>query len=556
MLNRKILLVGDPDAILVFKDHLENIGYQNSSIICCHRYDEVLSYKGSSIDVVITDLSLPDCPADHTFEKIKRLFPYSPVIIVTGKADKEAAIRAIEHGAEDYLARGNIDKNTFERSVRYAIARKQSANDYRRLFNENPAPMYIMEAETRRFLAVNTAALHQYGYTKEEFLALTGDQIRPEEDRLRFLDAIKGVKDDYRDYGRWRHQKKNGELFYVHVYAHNIFFEGKDAKVVMAINVNKQVEAEDALRHKMEENEIILQSITDSFFTVDSEHRVSYVNKTFETVMQVSSAEVVGRDLWEAFPVAAGLKFKSEYDKMITDRRSVHFEAYYPPLEKWLQVNGYPSEAGAAIFFMDITEQRKLQEQVYFNERNLSAIINNTTDLIWSVDKDLKIITANNNFYERFRKKIGKPAHELRQSDFEEIAYREWEEDYARAFSGESFKVIRREFLEHKVYFEEVSFNPILDNMRQLIGISCFARDITEIQQHIFMIEEQNAKLKQINWFQSHELRKPVANILGLAALINIERLSEPENVQLLQYLQVSAMELDKVIKKIIDAGN
>ena len=67
--------------------------------------------------------------------------------------------------------------------MRLAEARDQaieSANKYRLLFDLNPEPMWVYDTETLRFLAVNEAAIRHYGYTRDEFLAMTikGNQIR------------------------------------------------------------------------------------------------------------------------------------------------------------------------------------------------------------------------------------------------------------------------------------------------------------------------------------------------------------------------------------------
>lgn len=90
------------------------------------------------------------------------------------------------------------------------------------LFLSHPDPMWIYDTRTLRFLAVNTAAIVEYGYTRAEFLAMTIADIRPPEDRAalqRTVDALAG------GLGRssiWRHCLKSGELIYVNVTGHVI----------------------------------------------------------------------------------------------------------------------------------------------------------------------------------------------------------------------------------------------------------------------------------------------------------------------------------------------
>src|SRR5215208_4338508 len=71
-------------------------------------------------------------------------------------------------------------------------ALRESEREYRLLFDENPNPMWVCDTETFRFLAVNEAAIEKYGYTREEFLAMTILDIRPEEDHEELKAIVSG----------------------------------------------------------------------------------------------------------------------------------------------------------------------------------------------------------------------------------------------------------------------------------------------------------------------------------------------------------------------------
>src|SRR5580704_11047943 len=97
------------------------------------------------------------------------------------------------------------------------------------LFIHNPQPMYIYDRETLAFLDVNAAALTQYGYTREEFLRMCLTDIRPVDDIPRFLEAVQKNIRALAFRGRWRHRRKNGQVFEVEVTTQGIAFEGRDA---------------------------------------------------------------------------------------------------------------------------------------------------------------------------------------------------------------------------------------------------------------------------------------------------------------------------------------
>lgn len=85
-----------------------------------------------------------------------------------------------------------------------------SEEQYRYLFNKNPLPMWIFDMETHRFLQVNQMALQQYGYTNEEFLAMTIFDIRPTREQNRLQSIVKMKREDTKAYkwGKWQHIKR------------------------------------------------------------------------------------------------------------------------------------------------------------------------------------------------------------------------------------------------------------------------------------------------------------------------------------------------------------
>jgi two-component system cell cycle sensor histidine kinase/response regulator CckA len=132
-------------------------------------------------------------------------------------------------------------------------ALRRSEESYRFLFEQHPSPVWVYDVETRRFLAVNEAATSAYGYSREEFLAMTIDEIRPIQDLPMLREMAVGDR-GYVDAGIWRHRKKNGTLIDVHVVSNAIEFEGRAARLVLAQDVTEQRRLEDQLRQaqKME----------------------------------------------------------------------------------------------------------------------------------------------------------------------------------------------------------------------------------------------------------------------------------------------------------------
>ncbi|HEY6241685.1 MAG TPA: PAS domain S-box protein, partial [Burkholderiales bacterium] len=118
---------------------------------------------------------------------------------------------------------------------------------YRMLFDIHPHPMWVVDNETLAFLAVNQAATKHYGYSKEEFLSMTLEHLRPSEDIGQLL---KGFQDQSRSYMQRaaRHLKKNGEQINVEIVSFNLDFDGRRARLGVINDVTERLKAEERVR--------------------------------------------------------------------------------------------------------------------------------------------------------------------------------------------------------------------------------------------------------------------------------------------------------------------
>lgn len=120
--------------------------------------------------------------------------------------------------------------------------------------------------------------------------------------------------------------------------------------------------------------EIILDSISDGFFTLDRNFNFTYVNKAFERICHISRNECLGKNYWDIFPKATTYRFYTEYNRVLKENISVHFEEYATSLDKWVSVNAYPTENGLTVYFTDITEERRQALQIEQQNKRLRDI--------------------------------------------------------------------------------------------------------------------------------------------------------------------------------------
>jgi len=145
--------------------------------------------------------------------------------------------------------------------IALAIERRRSEDGLRKneemfrlLFSYNPLPTWVIDKETRRFLEVNDAALRQYGYSLNEFKGMTALHLRPEEDRAKYLDLMKQIPSDGLYRGNWKHRRKDGKVIQVEIISHELEYEGRPVRLVVAQDLSERHLLEQQLRQsqKME----------------------------------------------------------------------------------------------------------------------------------------------------------------------------------------------------------------------------------------------------------------------------------------------------------------
>jgi diguanylate cyclase (GGDEF)-like protein/PAS domain S-box-containing protein/putative nucleotidyltransferase with HDIG domain len=107
-----------------------------------------------------------------------------------------------------------------------------------------------------------------------------------------------------------------------------------------------------------------LESISDAFFALDSNWNFTYVNTQAESLLEKRRTELLGKNIWKMFPGAEETVFGQQYHRAFKEKVSQRFEAFYPPLNRWFEVMTYPSSEGISVYFHDITERKRAEQQV------------------------------------------------------------------------------------------------------------------------------------------------------------------------------------------------
>lgn len=184
--------------------------------------------------VILSDFSMPKFDGMEALAIARRSFSHIPFIFVSGTLGEEYAVRALQGGATDYVLKDNLLRlpaavqraisEARERGARQVLVNelRESERHYRSVFQSNPHPMWVYDAETQRFLMVNDTAVARYGFSREEFLAMTIDEILPQK--------YQGIPEEF----VVKHLTKSGDLIDVSVASNEVQLDDKRTRIVVA----------------------------------------------------------------------------------------------------------------------------------------------------------------------------------------------------------------------------------------------------------------------------------------------------------------------------------
>ena len=223
-----------------------------------------------------------------------------------------------------------------------------------------------IDASGPELLYVNQAFTRITGYDLAEVLGRTPRLLQgPKTDRSQ-LDKIKtAIQEQKPVQVELLNYRKDGSEFWVEL---NIVpISNKSGQVTHWVALQREIterkQAEAALIESKQQVSKILESITDGFFTVDHQWRLTYFNQKAEQILQRTRTELLGQNLWEVFPEIVGTTLEREYRTAATQQITVTFEAFYAPLEKWFEVHSYPFNEGLTVVFNDITKRKQTEAE-------------------------------------------------------------------------------------------------------------------------------------------------------------------------------------------------
>ena len=155
---------------------------------------------------------------------------------------------------------------------------------YRPLFALSPQPAWVYDTRSLGFLEVNEAALRSYGWSRDEFLAMSLRDIRPPSS-LGELDALLAATPDRdRHASQALHRTKSGTLRRVEIHSYPLEFDGRAARMVLVHDITDRIAADAALLFSEQKYRSLIEQLQDVFFRTDAHGLWTFLNPAWTTL--------------------------------------------------------------------------------------------------------------------------------------------------------------------------------------------------------------------------------------------------------------------------------
>jgi PAS domain S-box-containing protein len=305
----------------------------------------------------------------------------------------------------------------------------------------------------------------------------------------------------------------------------------------------------------------ILESITDGFAAVDGQWLYTYVNSAGEVLIERRRAELLGRPLWNTFPEARAEASERELRQAMQERKAVEFETYSEGPARWMLQRAYPTAAGGlAIYFRDITETKRAQEQSRLNEERFRVAIGNSPIMVFNQDRRLRYTWA----YNTHRAFADGGAEGKTDDDLAppEIAQRLKEVKQRILDSGVGSATEITLPIDGGVHTYQLTLEPLRDSAGAIEGITGAAFDITErkafedeLRAAYEALQRSASDLQQFAYAASHDLKEPLRMVRSYVELLRRRFASKlgDEAQQFIGYASEGAVRMEALLEALLE---
>ncbi|MCQ8182407.1 PAS domain S-box protein [Methylomonas sp. SURF-1] len=326
------------------------------------------------------DLHLPDIQGEFDADTVKRM---TNEFMAAGGAQFDT-LRRHKNGS---LRNVHVSIKVIDIHGRHYLSliwsditeRKQIEQQFRHLFDHNPAPMLIYERGSLAMVAVNDAFTALYGYSQQEVVALKLTDFYPEAQKQAIADLSASLH-GFAYVGEWQHIRKDGSLIDIIVRSHDIEFSERHCRVAVITDITELKQAESELRKLW----LAVEQSPNSIVITNLDAEIEYVNRHFSRVTGYSREEALHQN---PRILQSGKTDRATYDEMwsrlaegqswsgeLINRRKDGSEYI-----EWAQITPVRQPNGAITHYLaikeDITEKKHIALELESYRHNLEELV-------------------------------------------------------------------------------------------------------------------------------------------------------------------------------------
>lgn len=341
----------------------------------------------------------------------------------------------------------------------------------------------------------------------------------------------------------------SGEIRYIRQLARVEYVDDKPYRVIGSMQDVTELKQLELERNKYLINfDYTINTIDEMFFALNHNMELINMNDKFQKEYGVER-NAIGKKLIDVFPGTANSIFHKTYERVLENREVIKLEALSALRNKWLRIAAYPTDEGAAIYLSDISDQKQKDLEI----QRLAGIITRINNMVMVLNAQSQIEWVNKAF-EEF---TGYELKEIRgkyhgsfmrgpNTAVESIDYINQKQAARESFSVDILKYTKA----GEEFWVNVEFTPTFNDDGIYTGYIGVYQNITQRKQSQQALLRQNDLLREVAWISSHEVRRPVASILGLINLLNMSETIE-EKEEVIELIEACAKELDGIVHTI-----
>ncbi|WP_318569179.1 PAS domain-containing protein [Salinigranum marinum] len=257
--------------------------------------------------------------------------------------------------------------------------------------------------------------------------------------------------------------------------------------------VVSEARANERAREATERLQEVYERTTDGVIAVDREWRYTYANARAEEILGAASAELLGTEVWSAFPGLVGTRFETELRRAMETGEEVSFDAYFDPLGTHFAVRAFPGDDGLSIYVRDVTDEERTREKLAAERRLLDAALDAIDDVFYVLNGSGERLVRWND---RLAALTGRTDVELASTPVTELFVPADRTDVTRTIErvldGEDVSGVARFDTPDDPRLYEFRTVPLHDESGELVGVCGIGRDVTtqrEREAHLERVE-------------------------------------------------------------------